>query len=79
MEGRQASRRQVSMTNFKPRKGCAMSNALRALLLLTAVSSFGCYVREVRGPPPGCPYGAVWVEGFRDPYGGWHHGHWQCR
>jgi hypothetical protein len=56
-----------------------MSNAFRALLLLTAISSFGCYVREVRGPPPGCPYGAVWVEGFRDPYGGWHHGHWQCR
>ena len=56
-----------------------MTNKLRALFLLTAVTTFGCYVRETRPPPPGCPYGAVWEGGFRDPYGVWHHGHWRCR
>jgi hypothetical protein len=56
-----------------------MANPIRALLLLITFSSLACVVRETRPAPPGCPYGAVWVEGFRDPYGAWHHGHWRCR
>ncbi len=53
-----------------------MSLSVKVLAcVLFAVTAAGCYV-ETRPAPP-CA-GAVWVDGWRDRYGRWVPGHWQC-
>jgi hypothetical protein len=47
---------------------------LLALLIVPMVS--GCYVQEVRPPPPACR--AVWERGHYDRAGIWIRGHWRC-
>lgn len=51
----------------------------RFLLAVFLVAFSGCY-HEVRPERPWCHgHGSFWVEGFRDRWGNWHPGHWECR
>jgi hypothetical protein len=55
---------------------------VQRMMIVGAVGALmsSCIVRERVVPRPlerDCPR-AVWVEGFRGPYGRWHPGHWEC-